>query len=200
MALEARKRHTPKGQVEAGARFWIRALARIIDIVLDNFFYLFGTFLGALLWGVLIAMGAAEETSLDEMSGLSLLSLLLAVLAGIGYHAISEGFGGATPGKWICGLRVIGQREGPCRFGPAVLRSFAYLFDALFFGAVGYLSMSNSPLRQRFGDKWGKTVVAKTAQVPEEARRSGLAFTLAWMGGAAFSAAVACVSFLLQVL
>ena len=74
------------------------------------------------------------------------------------------------------------------------------MFDGLFCGVVAYASMSDSPLRQRYGDKWANTVVARARDVPEEAKRPGLAVLLAIGGGAALGAIIGTVSVLGQVL
>ena len=39
------------------------------------------------------------------------------------------------------------------------MRSLGYYVDGLFFGLVGWTSMSRSPTKQRLGDKWAGTVV-----------------------------------------
>jgi len=66
----------------------------------------------------------------------------------------------------------------------AIQRSLAYYWDALFFGLVGYNSMQQSPLNQRYGDVWAKTVVVRAATVPRSAVRPGWVFLLGFVPGA----------------
>ena len=68
---------------------------------------------------------------------------------------------------------------------PALLRSLAYYLDALVFGAVGYLEMQKTLMQQRHGDRWAKTIVVRTSQVPEISKRSGLRLFLAFVLGSA---------------
>src|SRR5205823_5416376 len=82
-------------------------------------------------------------------------------------------------GKLICQLRVIHEDAHSINIWSAVKRSLAFLWDGLFFGLVGYNSMKQSDLNQRYGDRWAHTVVVKSADAPTIARKGGEIFLLA---------------------
>jgi len=65
-----------------------------------------------------------------------------------------------------------------------MIRSLAYYIDALLFAMPAYSSMSNSPLNQRYGDRWGKTVVVKIKEITPESRRPLAIFFLGLLAGA----------------
>jgi uncharacterized RDD family membrane protein YckC len=160
------------------AGFGVRVVGRIID-----------TFVGGVLGGIGGAVGARIAVLLVERPGMSLVeaagathalrsttlpSLVLTTLAGVAYHALSEGFGGATLGKLALGLRVRRADLRPCTIGPAIGRSFAYFLDAFFFGIPAYGSMSRSRQQQRYGDRWAGTVVVKAASLSPSSATSNV--------------------------
>jgi uncharacterized RDD family membrane protein YckC len=113
----------------------------------------------------------------------------LGILGAFLYHTVAEGIGSVTVGKAICGLRVVQTNGGPATMKGAFIRDLGYHVDALFFGLVGYASMEKGPLRQRYGDGWGKTVVVKTSVFQPEPSRPAwrmiagiLLGTLLWAG------------------
>jgi hypothetical protein len=65
----------------------------------------------------------------------------------------------------------------------ALLRSLAYYFDGLFFGLVAYSSMKQSPLNQRYGDRWAHTVVIRAKELPSGSRTGPEVFVLAFLMG-----------------
>ena len=185
-----------KSSISVGAGFWIRALARTLDV-------LYGAVLGAvagMFGGLLIfymhQAGYFDPNYLVELKQFSFLAIFLALIGGFFYGAITEGFYGASVGKLICGLRVLNEDGEPCGLKGAIIRNLGYFIDALFFGLVGYESMKKTPLNQRFGDVWGKTVVVKTAEVPQGSNRSVLTF-LAALAAASFFQSVMIVAGLL---
>jgi uncharacterized RDD family membrane protein YckC len=97
--------------------------------------------------------------------------MALGILGGFLYHLFCEGIHGATLGKLICGLRVISSSTRPCSMKASLIRGLGWFIDALVFGLVGYTSMSKTPLKQRYGDVWAKTVVVKTRSLPPSAKR-----------------------------
>jgi uncharacterized RDD family membrane protein YckC len=157
-----------------GAGFWIRALARVIDIGL----HYVATF--AALLPVIITIGIYSSiTSKDSnrmiqgLDGFSFVAIAFSLIGAVSAHAICEGFHGSTLGKRICGLVVVSEDLSPCSFKAALGRSLAFYVDGLFFGAVGYSSMSNSPRKQRFGDTWNKTMVCRRTDISASTLRSG---------------------------
>ena len=101
-------------------------------------------------------------------------SLGFGLLGTIIYRFLCEGIHGATLGKLCCGICVVSEDGSPSTLkgGGALVRSFGYHVDAIFFGLVGYQSMKHSPINQRYGDRWGKTAVFKTKDIALESQHA----------------------------
>lgn len=182
-----------------GVGFWLRAGARVIDLIAHYVI----TFAGGILFGIVVSIAAAaRDTSPDELlrrgstSGITL--VVFALLGSIVFEAVCEGLHGSTLGKLILGMTVVQEDGTPCRFGSALIRSFAYLVDSLFFGLIGYLSMQNSPQQQRHGDNWAHTVVVRRADVSPSNRRGGGTFVGAFLLGAMADAILAITAMLIH--
>lgn len=148
--------------VPLGADFGIRLGARVIDTLFGNLIMAgLAGLVGGIALAVLHQMGRAPDNWVELLQASNYWSYVYSILGGIFFHTLAEGMGGTTIGKLCCGLRVVQQDGGPCRFVPAFKRSLAYLMDALFFGLIAWESMKKSGLRQRHGDVWAKTVVVK---------------------------------------
>jgi uncharacterized RDD family membrane protein YckC len=156
-------------RVARPAGFPIRAVARSIDLV---FGLALGMVAGAVTgiglalveaWG---ALAPGWQARIDELDATG---FVLGTVGSILYFAVSEWVGGATLGKWLCGLRVYTAELTldrafllalhPCTARGALLRSVAWLVDAMFCGAIAYLTMKDSATQARLGDRWGRTVV-----------------------------------------
>ena len=142
--------------------FGIRAAAHFIDIVATTLVAVVAGAAGGILIAILAASGIASAGWEQRIGESDALTVLIGIIASLAYHTLAEALGGATVGKAICGLRVLGERREPCSFGKALGRNLAYYIDAMFFGLVGWTSMSQSPSMQRFGDKWAGTIVIRT--------------------------------------
>lgn len=142
--------------------FGIRAVAHIVDIVLTMFVAFFAGAVGGILVALLAAGGMVAEGWQQRIGHAGPATYLFGIIASLAYHTLGEGLGGATAGKAICGLRVLGERRESCSMGKSLIRNLAYYIDALFFGLVGWTSMSKSPMLQRYGDKWAGTIVVRT--------------------------------------
>ncbi|MBI5524706.1 MAG: RDD family protein [Deltaproteobacteria bacterium] len=68
---------------------------------------------------------------------------------------------GVTPGKLVTGIRVRSIDGSPVRFWQAVVRNLARLVDGFVIFPANILTMTDSPLRQRLGDRWAGTTVVK---------------------------------------
>lgn len=165
-----------------GVRFGARFLDTLFGIGLG-----FGVaFPATFLLAALGRSGVIAASWPTKVGGLSLGTFAWGFAGTIAYHALSESIGGASVGKWICGLRVHSAEFSPdgtflvglrrCSFGGALVRSLAIFVDTLFFCAIGYFSMEGSRWRQRMGDKWGHTVVvkAKSTDLPAKSPALGL--------------------------
>lgn len=159
----------------AYAGFAPRLAARIID----HLFIVACSFLGGILGGIAIALaartGAVPPGWEGKLDGITPLSFTLGLVGLTFYFALAEGFGGATLGKLIVGLRVRSETLAAPNLGQGLLQSLAYFIDGFFFGAIAYGSMSRSPRHQRVGDKWARTVVVRAASVPTDGARPGVA-------------------------
>ena len=161
----------PPNAITDSAGFGIRLLARLVDLVLGFFLGLASGCLFGIVMGILQAMKVIEPDWPQRMQGISVVGFVLSATGYLLYHTATEGFYGASLGKLICKLRVISADRQPCGLRQAFLRSVAYLWDALFFGAIAYVRMDKSELNQRYGDAWAKTVVVKAGSLPAEAAR-----------------------------
>lgn len=152
----------PTTPMSQGADFGIRLLARFIDLLFTFLFGLVAGICGGMTVGILSALGRIEGEIDTIVAGLEISNGTM-IIAAFAYHVVAEGIGGASFGKLICGLRVVQTNGHSCAFLGALKRGLLYHFDGLFFGLVGYNSMKDGPLRQRYGDHWAKTVVVKHA-------------------------------------
>jgi uncharacterized RDD family membrane protein YckC len=160
--------------------FWPRAAARVIDMILINVAALASLFFFGIVIGVAgVLAGRSPAWIHERLDGFSFAALFCGLIGAMLFHAAFEGLHGSSPGKLILGQVVLSEDGMPCSFKAALGRSCAYLIDALFFGAVAYLAMSGSPLQQRHGDKWFRTVVCKRSEVDPTRLRPGGRFVAA---------------------
>ena len=82
--------------------------------------------------------------------------LCLAYLATMGlYFIVLEGWLGATLGKWILGLRVIGLDGGRAGLWKGIVRNALRLVDGLpAFNLLGVILVQRSKDRARYGTAW----------------------------------------------
>ena len=145
----------------SGARFWIRTVPKVIDfIVLLLVLSLSGPLAYDLPRTIFIALtGKTISWQTFHYSGSIWGDVLGILLVSILYFSLFEALYGATPGKLVCGLRVLKEDGSPCGLMSAVGRSVALIVDGAIFGLVAAVSMRASLLHQRLGDKWFHTVV-----------------------------------------
>jgi uncharacterized RDD family membrane protein YckC len=166
--------------------FGIRFAARLIDLI-----FTLGLSFGVAIAVTTVLAGMARSGSIAptwqvKVSAVTLGTFGWSIAGTTAYYTLSEAVGGATVGKWICGLRVYSADFSPdgtflvalrrCTLGGALVRALAFFVDSLFFCAIAYFSMEGSRWRQRFGDKWGHTVVvkAKSTDLPAKSAIPGL--------------------------
>jgi uncharacterized RDD family membrane protein YckC len=91
--------------------------------------------------------------------------LCLAFLAIMGlYFVLLEGWFGATLGKWVFGLRVIGPEGGRVGLWKGALRNMLRLVDGLpAFNLLGVILIHRSRERARFGDRIAGTRVIRVS-------------------------------------
>jgi uncharacterized RDD family membrane protein YckC len=85
----------------------------------------------------------------------------LLLMLGVGYYIVFEAMTGATLGKRMVGIRVVGEDGEHVTLGAAVVRNVLRVIDALFFYLVGFLFAVTSTRRQRLGDRAAHTIVVR---------------------------------------
>ena len=130
------------------APLWRRSIAKIVDggISLIPF--------GVVLW---LHRG---DTAWLEGPG----PMLVALGSGLGFFllfAALEGTTGATPGKWLTGIRMTTLELEPCGMGAAVMRGLGGIVDGFLSGFVGLLVVTFSRHWQRVGDRMAGTIVIR---------------------------------------
>jgi uncharacterized RDD family membrane protein YckC len=172
-------------EISSGAGFWIRAGARIIDVVYGTFLGFFAGVLGGIALVILDRSGLITPGWQERIRGFNAAGFGLSLLGGFLYHSLTEGIFGASLGKLICQLRVVTEQGRPIGVAKALLRNLVYYWDALFFGLVGYNSMRQSDLNQRYGDKAAHTVVVQSKDAPASSKKGAEIFVLAFLMGSA---------------
>lgn len=98
----------------------------------------------------------------------------LAVILGIWflYHGVLQGAVGATPGKLVTGLRVVGADGSPAGIPRAVVRSLTLGLSWLVFGfgfllaaLIGAILVLGGRDHQRVGDRLARTYVVRSRDV-----------------------------------
>src|SRR5262249_17349607 len=140
----------PGPPVIEGAGFWIRGLARIIDMVVD--FVAAGAAAISAVFLVTIGSVISEtppDATLDTLSLSTPLGLVAALVGSTVMHTLAEGLHGSTLGKRLCGLTVISEDGKPADLVASFKRNLAYFLDSLFFGYLAAQKMGTSLSRQR---------------------------------------------------
>ncbi len=169
---------------------------------MDLIVHYFVSVCAAFAFGIMLAIAAGGHPSPTIVAKLrhnDILGFLLALIGYASYHTICEGLHGSSIGKRILSLVVIQEDGSPCRFRSALIRSFAYFVDALFFGLIGYFAMQKKAQEQRLGDEWAHTIVCKRSQVAVENLRDGGTFVMALLLAVMCDAAFILFSLLLKI-
>jgi len=145
----------------------VRGLARLVDLGVQ-----FGLMEVAFRLTPLLPSDGLIHLSEDALFWVDLGVGLSAMLA---YTTVSEWLAGATVGKHLTGLRVVGADtpDVPVGLRSALLRNLALIVDLLIFGYIAYSTMIRSPERQRLGDHWGGTRVVWKADAPNRSALVG---------------------------
>jgi uncharacterized RDD family membrane protein YckC len=134
----------------------LRFVAVLLDAVIV--FFPLGIVVGLLTGGGYAQRGAGYANAGINVGG-NAFWLLLAL--GVGYYIACEAATGATLGKRMVGIRVVGEDGEHVTFGAAVVRNLLRLVDALFFYLVGFLFALTSTRGQRLGDRAAHTIVVR---------------------------------------
>lgn len=134
----------------------LRFVAVLLDAVIV--FFPAGIVVGLLSGGGYTHTGNGSANAGIVVAGKA--AWLLLALA-LGYYVVCEALTGATLGKRMVGIRVVGEDGEDPTVGAAVVRNLLRLVDALFFYLVGAIFALSSPLGQRLGDRAAHTVVVR---------------------------------------
>ena len=134
----------------------LRFVAVLLDAVI--LFLPLGLVLGLMTGGGYAKSGDGYTNAGIDVGGNA---FWLLVALGVGYYIVCEAATGATLGKRLVGIQVVGEDGDPLTFGAAVVRNLLRLVDALFFYLVGFLFAAMSSRGQRLGDRAAHTVVVR---------------------------------------
>jgi uncharacterized RDD family membrane protein YckC len=134
----------------------LRFVAVVLDalIVFVPLFFVVGLMSGG---GYKNHVNGQTSVGIDLDGGAFLLLLALT----LGYYIVCESATGATLGKRIVGIRVVGEDGEAVTFGAAVVRNLVRVVDALFFYFVGFIFAILSTRGQRLGDRAAHTIVVR---------------------------------------
>jgi uncharacterized RDD family membrane protein YckC len=79
----------------------------------------------------------------------------------LGYYVLCEAATGATLGKRMVGIEVVGEDGRQLTFGASIVRNLLRLVDCLFFYLVGAIFALTSAQGQRLGDRAAHTLVVR---------------------------------------
>ena len=72
---------------------------------------------------------------------------------------MSESLFSATLGHWMVGLRIVDESGFTPDFFMALKRRIADIIDLPFFAIPAFIAIERTPMGQRLGDLWARTVV-----------------------------------------
>jgi uncharacterized RDD family membrane protein YckC len=150
--LRARER---RGSME-NAGVPLRSVAVLLDAVIV--FFPAGIIVGLLSGGGYTDTGNGYAYAGVDSSPKA---IWLFLLLGLAYYVLCEAATGATLGKRIVGIHVIGEDGKHLTFGAAVVRNLLRLVDCLFFYLVGAIFALTSQHGQRLGDRAAHTLVVR---------------------------------------
>ncbi len=148
------------------ASLWRRGFARAVDLGLIGL-SLVPLGMVSLLWIDWPAWLEALNLRLDHPSIGHVWWLILAcaawLLTMMALLGVVQGRYGITPGKWLCGLRVLGTTLKPCGFARSAVREIVFFVDSiyLFCWTPGIVSIALTNRRQRLGDLVADSLVVE---------------------------------------
>jgi uncharacterized RDD family membrane protein YckC len=133
---------------------------RFVAVLLDSLIVFFPA---GIVLGLLSGGGYAERGDGYANAGVNLggNAFWLSLVLGISYYVFCEALAGATLGKRIVGIRVVGEDGGPLTLEAAIIRNLLRPIDALFLYLVGAVFALTSPRGQRLGDRAAHTLVVR---------------------------------------
>jgi uncharacterized RDD family membrane protein YckC len=163
---------------------------RFIAFVLDTT-VLFGAFAVIDAWAFM-RWGRVDGTELQLTTASLLIALALNALMLFLYGWLSEAACGATLGKAMVGIRVVGTAQRGALAACAV-RNVLRIVDGLGFYLVGTAVAACSGIRQRLGDMYAQTAVVEES-FGRAIRVTAVILWLAVLGGAGWAVPRICSS------
>lgn len=151
---------TPKSQNDnvSYASLWIRLLAYIIDLIM----LLFLTLILGLYFGIIITFLKLSRENISN-SILRIPELFLNYFFYVFYSTTFLSIYSATPGKYLCRIKVTDERNNRINITSSLIRSLLQPFSTFLFG-IGYVSMLKSDKKQAWHDKIAKTIVIYSSE------------------------------------
>ena len=134
----------------------LRFVAVLLDAVIV--FFPAGIIIGLLSGGGYTQTGNGYANAGIDFGGKA---AWLFLALGLGYYVFCEAATGATLGKRMVGIQVIGEDGEQLTFGASLVRNLLRLVDCLFFYLVGGIFALTSPHGQRLGDRAAHTLVVR---------------------------------------
>lgn len=128
------------------AGFWIRLLAGLIDIAIL-------AVIGYIFFG-------GDVTQVSEDGGVSISFTGWKTLIPALYILVFWIWISATPGKYICGIKIIETDGKKLSWQKAILRCIGYIPSAFVFG-LGFIWIAANEKKQGWHDKLANTYVVK---------------------------------------
>jgi len=145
------------GTARSQARYRFARLGdRFIAFLLDTAF-LFGLFAIMDAWAFM-RWGSVEGSEMRLTTASLLIAVTLNATVFFLYGWLLEAVWGATLGKAMVGIRVVGTRQGRS-FSYCAVRNVLRIVDGLGFYLVGTVVAACSTARQRVGDMYARTAV-----------------------------------------
>ena len=163
-----------------GKKFWPRAFAYIIDLIVMNLTSFATGLIGIYAFNFVLYLILGAFGYWADMSNPSnyYINFAFGIVVNLIYFILFEALTGATPGKLILRMRVTTLSGDRPSLKAVTIRALWRLFDGLFFGLVAAAAMT-IPLQQRHGDKRAMTIVIGSNSLILRYKPSFLQFILA---------------------
>lgn len=132
--------------------FGIRALAHVIDNAIVSLVFF------ALVVTVMTALKLIAGLDLDIPGVIDRTLMPLSFALNLFYFGILQPLLAGSPGKRLCGLRLVGENRQPIRVATGVLRYLALLASWVPLG-LGVLALAWHPRKQGWHDRAARTLV-----------------------------------------
>ena len=149
------------------AGLWRRALARLVDTFLYAF-PMFGVFVWAWWYPEEVANyfkdGWSSPMQMIQVFLVWGLALMVYILFWLVAFSVMEGVWGWSPGKYLCGVRVVRTTLEPLGILRALVRQLLLVIDGLFNYTVGAVMVAVMPKQQRLGDLAADAIVVERSE------------------------------------